>query len=360
MAPDTTTLTRKQVAAEGLADWEWLVGAIEARYETGGFATGLELVNRIGAAAEEADHHPDLTLTWPLVHVRLVSHDAGGVTSRDVAMARRISEIAAEIGVTPTRDKLSRVEFGLDTADTPAAIRFWAAVLGYDVDDDIAVVDPDGRQVELWFQETDSHEASARQRFHVDVSVPPDQAQTRIDAALAAGGTLRQQRSSAGVHRARRPRGQQGVRVYLAGQGAGVMDPRVSFITLAVPDLDAERAFYVDGLGWEPAMWVPDDVLMIRVGDKLLLSLWAEPGFESEVGPIRRGEGQVPITLAHNLPTREEVDAVLEDAREAGASYVGPAEEREWGGYTGYFADPAGFRWEVAYNPGPIGQTVLP
>ena len=65
MAPDTTKLTRKQVAAEQLADWEWLVGAIEARYETGGFATGLELVNRIGAAAEEADHHPDLTLTWP-------------------------------------------------------------------------------------------------------------------------------------------------------------------------------------------------------------------------------------------------------------------------------------------------------
>jgi 4a-hydroxytetrahydrobiopterin dehydratase len=189
MARDTTTLTRKQVAAEGLADWEWLVGAIEARYETGGFATGLELVNRIGAAAEEADHHPDLTLTWPLVHVRLVSHDAGGVTSRDVAMARRISEVAAELGVTPTRDKLSRVEFGLDTANIPAAVRFWSAVLGYDVDDDIAVVDPDGRQVELWFQETDAHD-EPRQRFHVDVSVPPDQAQARIDAALAAGGSF--------------------------------------------------------------------------------------------------------------------------------------------------------------------------
>jgi 4a-hydroxytetrahydrobiopterin dehydratase len=189
MARDTTKLTRKQVAAERLADWSWLVGAIEARYETGGFATGLELVNRIGAAAEEADHHPDLTLTWPLVHVRLVSHDAGGVTSRDVAMARRISEIAAELGVTPTPEKLSRVEFGLDTSDIPAALRFWSAVLGYDVDDDIAVVDPDGRQVELWFQQTDAHDVP-RQRFHVDVSVPPDQAQARIEAALAAGGTF--------------------------------------------------------------------------------------------------------------------------------------------------------------------------
>jgi len=189
MARDTTTLTRTQVAAEGLADWEWMVGAIEARYDTGGFATGLELVNRIGAAAEDADHHPDLTLTWPYVHARLVSHDAGGVTSRDVSLARRISEIAAELGVTPTRERLTRVEVGLDTADTPSAARFWSAVLGYDVADGEAVVDPDGRQVELWFQDSDSQEA-ARQRFHLDVTVPPDQAKVRIEAALAAGGTL--------------------------------------------------------------------------------------------------------------------------------------------------------------------------
>ena len=138
------------------------------------------------------------------------------------------------------------------------------------------------------------------------------------------------------------------------------MDPRVSFITLAVPDLEAAYAFYVEGLGWQPAMHVPGDVLMIQVGDKLLLSLWVEAGFEGEVGPIRRGDGHVPITLAHNLPTCEQVDAVLEDARAAGASYVGEAVEREWGGYTGYFADPDGFRWEVAYNPGEIGQSVLP
>jgi catechol 2,3-dioxygenase-like lactoylglutathione lyase family enzyme len=138
------------------------------------------------------------------------------------------------------------------------------------------------------------------------------------------------------------------------------MEPRVSFITLAVPDLEAAFAFYVGGLGWEPAMHVPDDVLMIRVGDKLLLSLWVDAEFEREVGPIQRGEGHAPITLAHNLPTREEVDAVLEQARAAGASYVGEAVQREWGGYTGYFGDPAGYRWEVAYNPSPVGQSVLP
>jgi predicted lactoylglutathione lyase len=138
------------------------------------------------------------------------------------------------------------------------------------------------------------------------------------------------------------------------------MDQRLSFITLAVRDLDATRAFYVDGLGWEPALDVPGEVLMFKVGDKLVLSLWSEAGFEEEVGPIARGTGVVPITLSHNLATQDEVDDVLEDARRAGADPVREAVQRDWGGYSGYFGDPDGFRWEIAYNPGPIGQEVLP
>ncbi len=138
------------------------------------------------------------------------------------------------------------------------------------------------------------------------------------------------------------------------------MDQRVSFITLAVADLDATRAFYLDGLGWQAELDVPGEVLMIKVGERLVLSLWDEAGFEAEVGPIRRGAGLVPMTLAHNVATRSEVDAVLATARAAGADPVGEAEERDWGGYTGYFADPDGFRWEIAWNPGPIGQVVLP
>ena len=137
------------------------------------------------------------------------------------------------------------------------------------------------------------------------------------------------------------------------------MDSRVSFITLAVSDLAATRRFYVDGLEWEPVLEVPDDVIMFRVADKVVLSLWVEPAFEEEVGPIRRGPGLAPITLAHNLPTKQQVDEVLNDARAAGATDVADAVEREWGGYTGYFADPDGYRWEVAYNPGEIGQLVL-
>ena len=76
--------------------------------------------------------------------------------------------------------------------------------------------------------------------------------------------------------------------------------------------------------------------------------------------PGARGAATPPFTLSHNLATREEVDTVLATARAAGADPVHEAGEREWGGYTGYFGDPDGYRWEIAYNPGPIGQSVLP
>lgn len=138
------------------------------------------------------------------------------------------------------------------------------------------------------------------------------------------------------------------------------MDQRISFVTLAVADLEATRRFYLDGLGWTAELYVPDEVLMIRAGEHLILSLWAEPGFEAEVGPIRRGDGIVPVTIAHNVRTEGEVDEILELARAAGADPVAPGRRRDWGGYTGYFADPDGFRWEIAVNPGPIGELVLP
>jgi uncharacterized protein len=138
------------------------------------------------------------------------------------------------------------------------------------------------------------------------------------------------------------------------------MDQRISFVTLAVADLDRTRAFYLDGLGWTAAMDVPGEVLMIQTGEHLVLSLWSEAEFAAEVGPITRGPGVPPVTLAHNVASADEVDAVLETARAAGADPVVPAVQRDWGGYTGYFGDPDGFRWEIATNPGPIGQVVLP
>ncbi len=135
------------------------------------------------------------------------------------------------------------------------------------------------------------------------------------------------------------------------------MDQRLSLVTLAVRDLPTTRAFYIDGLGWEPAVEAPG-VLMLRAGEHLLLSFWDRREFEAEVGPI--GSGIAPLTLAHNVGSAGEVDQVLDQARAAGAEEVLPAEHREWGGYTGYFADPDGFRWEIAWAPGEVNEIVLP
>jgi catechol 2,3-dioxygenase-like lactoylglutathione lyase family enzyme len=141
------------------------------------------------------------------------------------------------------------------------------------------------------------------------------------------------------------------------------MDQRISFVTLAVADLEASRRFYLDGLGWTEDLHVEGDVSMVAVGEHVVLSLWDRQAFEDEVGPIAAtasSGGVPPFTLAHNVATTAEVDAILALAEAAGATRVGEPIEREWGGYSGYFADPDGFRWEIATNPGPIGQKVLP
>ncbi len=138
------------------------------------------------------------------------------------------------------------------------------------------------------------------------------------------------------------------------------MDQRISFLTLAVRDLETSRRFYVDGLGWTPELEVEGDVVMLLAGDKLVLSLWDREHFQAEVGLIADGDGVPPFTISHNVATEAEVDAILETARTAGAAPVTEAVERDWGGYTGYFGDPDGYRWEIATNPGPIGQKVLP
>jgi catechol 2,3-dioxygenase-like lactoylglutathione lyase family enzyme len=136
------------------------------------------------------------------------------------------------------------------------------------------------------------------------------------------------------------------------------MDQRLNFVTFVVADLEASRRFYVDGLGWEPVVDVPGDVLMFRVGDKLLLSLWVQEHAEEEIGPVTRG-GTLPFTVAHNCGSAADVDAVLAEARSAGARVSGP-ERRAWGGYTGYFTDPDGFHWEVAHAPEGVGGLTFP
>lgn len=179
------------VQAEGLDDWRFFLMKLHARFRTGSFVKGLELVTRIAEAAEEADHHPDVVLTYPQVDVDLQSHDVAGVTSRDIALARRISEIAAELGVEATPREVSTLEVALDVPAYAEVKPFWAAVLGYDdAPWPSEIVDHGGRNSTLWFQEAPGATGEVQQRFHLDIVVPRDVAEERVRAAVAAGGTL--------------------------------------------------------------------------------------------------------------------------------------------------------------------------
>jgi 4a-hydroxytetrahydrobiopterin dehydratase len=187
-----TRLSGQQIADAALEGWVNLQGGLQTRIRTGDFATGLALVNAIGAAAEEVDHHPDLDLRYTHVDVRLRSHDAQAVTERDIRLARTISSIAADAGVELTGAGLALLELGLDTPDAGAVLPFWQAVLGLDrasgADEGDELRDPSGVLPTIWFQSSGSE--PDRQRWHLDLWVDPAEVQPRIDAARAVGGTL--------------------------------------------------------------------------------------------------------------------------------------------------------------------------
>lgn len=103
---DKDILSAAELREEGLDDWIITADALRTRLRTKNFVTGLRLINLIGEAAEEANHHPDLDLRYPHVDITLSSHDVGGLTARDVRMARKISEIAAAEDITAAPDTL--------------------------------------------------------------------------------------------------------------------------------------------------------------------------------------------------------------------------------------------------------------
>ncbi len=128
------------------------------------------------------------------------------------------------------------------------------------------------------------------------------------------------------------------------------MEQRISMIGLGVRDLAAARAFYLDGLGWRPAEGSNENITFIDAGG-VTLSLYPRDLLAEDAQVDSAGEGFRGVSLAHNTRSREEVDAVLATAVAAGARLVKPAEDVFWGGYSGYFADPDGHLWEVAWNP---------
>jgi len=183
-----TKLTGEQIAAEGLTGWVRLANGLRTRIHSGDFAAGLALVNAIGRAAEEMNHHPDLDLRYSYLDVRLSSHDVNGVTERDVRLARTISGLVADAGLAQTVQGVSELELALDTPALATVLPFWSAVMAMTADTRDDLRDPAGILPLIWFQQSGSEEP--RQRWHPDVWVDPAEVQPRIDAAVAAGGTL--------------------------------------------------------------------------------------------------------------------------------------------------------------------------
>ncbi len=141
------------------------------------------------------------------------------------------------------------------------------------------------------------------------------------------------------------------------------MEQRLTLVTLGVADLKRARRFYEKGLGWETASAKDADAVFFQIGGSVL-GLYPRDALAEDACIVDEGSGFGGIALAYNVRTREEVDGVLAEAAEAGATILKPAENAFWGGYSGYFADPDGHPWEVAWNPhwtlGKDGSVTLP
>ena len=169
-----------------------LDGTLYATFGTADFASATELVEKVAQAAERMNHHPDVSLGYGKVAFQLSSHDAGGVTERDLALAAEIQSLADELGaqaqpVTPTR-----YELAIDCSNADDIRDFWRVGLDYEehaVADEVQLVDPRGRGPTVWFQHMEPPRTE-RNRIHLDVYVPATDAKARVDAIVAAGGNL--------------------------------------------------------------------------------------------------------------------------------------------------------------------------
>ena len=127
------------------------------------------------------------------------------------------------------------------------------------------------------------------------------------------------------------------------------MEPRITLVTLGVSDLARSIRFYRDGLGL-PQRETPESVAFFEMRG-MWLSLYAREALAEDATVSPEGSGFRGFTLAHNVRSPEAVDRLLAEAVAAGATLVKPGQKVFWGGYSGYFADPDGFLWEVAWNP---------
>jgi catechol 2,3-dioxygenase-like lactoylglutathione lyase family enzyme len=134
------------------------------------------------------------------------------------------------------------------------------------------------------------------------------------------------------------------------------MKPRITILTLGVSDLDKSLAFYRDGLGLPTDGIVGQEfehgaVAFFQLQHGLMLALWPRTSIAHDSGLSLQAPSATDFTIGHNVGSKEEVDAVMEQARRAGAKIVKPAGETFWGGYAGYFQDPDDHVWEIVWNP---------
>jgi 4a-hydroxytetrahydrobiopterin dehydratase len=167
----------------------WGGGWACAYFRTGSLETGIALVRAVGELASAADHYPDIDLRPDGVTVRLFTTEPGGLSSRDVDLARQISTAARELDLSADPTAVQHVQVAIDALAIDKVRPFWRAVLGYEAFGDEDVIDPHRRGPSFWFQQMDEPRPQ-RNRIHIDVYVPYDQAESRIAAALAAGGHM--------------------------------------------------------------------------------------------------------------------------------------------------------------------------
>ena len=175
--------------AEGVEDWRVLSGGACTQFRTGSFSKGVELIGVIGALAEAANHHPDVDLRYGAVTVRLRTHEVDGLSERDVDLARRISAVARELGAQAAPSAVQDVQVSVGVLAPSRVLPFWRAVLGYREAPGEHLVDPGARGPSVLLQQIEAPRPGGP-RVQVEVSLPHDEAEARVAAAIAAGGRL--------------------------------------------------------------------------------------------------------------------------------------------------------------------------
>ena len=174
---------------DGVKGWRVLFGGAMTYFVTGSFAKGVQLVDAIGKLADAANHHPDVDLRYGGVRVALVTHEIGELSERDVALAQQISAAARDLGIPADPSRAHVMQVSIDALSIPAIRPFWCAVMAYDERNEDDAVDPLCFGPVVTFQQMEDPRPQ-RNRIHIDVSVPRDQAEQRVTAALAAGGHM--------------------------------------------------------------------------------------------------------------------------------------------------------------------------